>query len=109
MAIYKLSLDDEMDKDILDFINSFPRMRKSEVVRQAIREYMSKAEGGTVATLPPNPRIQAGNLVQTKESNIEKAVTEEEIKPKKNRFAKVNDDLGLVETGEKPVSMENIY
>ena len=39
---YKLPLDDELDKDIKDWIDTFPRNKKGEVVRHAIRYYMEK-------------------------------------------------------------------
>lgn len=39
---YKLPLDDVMDKDITDWIESMPRTKKGEVIRYALRYYMAE-------------------------------------------------------------------
>jgi hypothetical protein len=52
MTHYKLPIDDEVDKDILDWINSFHRTKKGEMVRHAIRYYMSVLEEGETIKFP---------------------------------------------------------
>lgn len=52
---YKLPIDDEVDKDIVDWINSFPRNKKGEMVRHAIRYYMSELDEGETIKFPSSP------------------------------------------------------
>jgi hypothetical protein len=52
---YKLPYDDEHDKDIIDWINSFSRNKKGEMVRHAIRYYMSQLEEGEAIKFPNAP------------------------------------------------------
>lgn len=48
-AIYKLPYDKEVDKDIYEWLNSFPKSRKADAVRHALRYYIaaSKSSGET--------------------------------------------------------------
>lgn len=52
MTHYKLPIDDDVDKDILDWINSFHRTKKGEMVRHAIRYYMAELEEGENIKFP---------------------------------------------------------
>lgn len=52
---YKLPLDEDVDKDIMDWINSFHRTKKGEMVRHAIRYYMSVLEEGETIKFPNMP------------------------------------------------------
>ncbi|HZG79529.1 MAG TPA: hypothetical protein VEZ13_02035 [Brevibacillus sp.] len=62
--IYQLSLNEDLDKDILEILDSLPRSRKAEWVRQMIRNGM-KLERGELAVVPavqptinPDPPVQ---------------------------------------------------
>lgn len=85
MAIthYKLPIDTDVDKDILDWINSFPRMKKGEMVRHAIRYYISELEEGETIKFPSN-----NNSV--KENNDENTQSPE--KKKKRKKPQLNID-----------------
>lgn len=52
MIHYKLPLDEELDADIVSWINKFPRTHKGEMVRHAIRYYMSVLEEGETIKFP---------------------------------------------------------
>lgn len=62
-----MQYDDEIDRDIAEWLNSLPRSRKAEMVRNAIRFYLY-ATGEHKAIVPFAP-----------------AVTQEAAKPKKKR------------------------
>lgn len=49
---YKLPLDEEVDKDIIDWIDNLPRMKKGEMVRHAIRYYMTVLGEGEMIKFP---------------------------------------------------------
>jgi len=67
--IYQMQYDDEIDRDIAEWLNSLPRSRKAEIVRNAIRFYLY-ATGEQKAIVPFAPA----------------AVTPPEVaKPKKKR------------------------
>lgn len=51
--IYQLQYDDDIDADIHDFIEQFPRNRKAEMVRHAIRYYLSYYGKEIVPTFTP--------------------------------------------------------
>lgn len=51
--IYQLSYDDEVDKDIHDWLESIPRYRKSELVRHALRYYIATTGGSKNIQMPP--------------------------------------------------------
>ena len=74
---YKLPLDDEIDKDIIDWIDSLPRMKKGEMIRHAIRYYMAELEEGETIKFPNAP---VKMIERTKEKE---APSEPEIKPKR--------------------------
>ena len=65
--VYQMQYDDEIDRDIAEWLNSLPRSRKAEMVRNAIRFYLY-AIGEQKAVVPFAP-----------------AVTPEAAKPKKKR------------------------
>jgi predicted transcriptional regulator len=54
MIHYKLPLDEEVDADILQWINKFHRTKKGEMVRHAIRYYMAVLEEGETIKFPSN-------------------------------------------------------
>lgn len=87
MKHYKLPLDDEVDKDILDWINSFPRNKKGEMVRHAIRYYMSELEEGETIIFPSTTNSSTEkNRSQTKVKEVKK---EEKVRPRLNLAATV--------------------
>lgn len=70
MTHYKLPLDTDVDKDIMDWINQFHRTKKGEMVRHAIRYYMSILEEGETIKFPSmasNNRVQQP-VAETKSS-----------------------------------------
>ncbi|EJR51790.1 hypothetical protein IIO_06200 [Bacillus cereus VD115] len=50
--IYQLPYDDELDKDIEDWLKKLPRNRKAETVRHAIRYYMTCTGGSSGIHMP---------------------------------------------------------
>lgn len=50
--IYKLPLDEVVDSDLLSWINGFPRNKKAEVVRHALRFYKSQLKEGETFIMP---------------------------------------------------------
>ena len=69
--IYQLQYDDEIDRDIHEWLNSLPRSRKAEMVLNAIRFYLHATNGTTTPIIPVVPVA---------------APTEQKIeKPKRNR------------------------
>lgn len=79
---YKLPIDTEVDKDIHDWINSFHRTKKGEMVRHAIRYYMSILEEGETIVFPEAKKAN------TKEPSAE---TQQE----KNRSERVRPKLNM--------------
>lgn len=75
--IYQFSYDDELDKDIHEWINKIPRSRKAETVRHAIRFYIA-SNGGSSGIHMPNV---AGAPIVTEEQPVQKEVLEKR-KPK---------------------------
>lgn len=69
--IYQMQYDDEIDRDIAEWLNSLPRSRKAEMVRNAIRFYLY-ATGEQKAIVPFAPVAP-------------QQVTPEAAKPKKKR------------------------
>ncbi|HHB3507863.1 TPA: hypothetical protein ACORDH_004997 [Bacillus cereus] len=51
--IYQLSYDDQLDKDIHEWLKKIPRSRKAETVRHAIRHYIA-CHGGSSGIHMPN-------------------------------------------------------
>ncbi|HDR7659217.1 hypothetical protein [Bacillus wiedmannii] len=51
--IYQLSYDDQLDKDIHEWLKKIPRSRKAETVRHAIRYYIA-SNGGSSGIHMPN-------------------------------------------------------
>lgn len=49
---YKLPLDTEIDADIIEWINQYHRTKKGEMVRHAIRYYMSIQGEGEAIKFP---------------------------------------------------------
>ncbi|MCY7947931.1 hypothetical protein [Bacillus atrophaeus] len=76
-AIYKLPYDKEVDKDIYEWLNSFPKSRKADAVRHALRYYIaaSKSSGETFkmitsssdSTYKPSPKPVLKDTSQSKE------------------------------------------
>lgn len=67
--VYQLPYDEEIDKDIHQWLNSLPRSRKAELVRNALRFYINATQGGAnVITVNPSPLLQ----VETPEKNTKK-------------------------------------
>jgi hypothetical protein len=56
--IYQMQYDDEIDRDIAEWLNSLPRSRKAEMVRNAIRFYLY-ATGEQKAIVPFAPVQQS--------------------------------------------------
>jgi hypothetical protein len=50
--IYQLQYDDEIDRDIHEWLNSLPRGRKAEMVRNAIRFYLYATQGSPTPIIP---------------------------------------------------------
>lgn len=89
MAIYKLPLDDELDADIIEWIASFPRNKKGEVVRHALRYYMSESkEQEQIFIVSPT-------VITTKSEVVQKPVEVKEVKqePKQEENRKPFGDL----------------
>lgn len=40
--IYRLPLDKQIDKDLIDWLDSFPSKKKAEIVRYALRYYIGQ-------------------------------------------------------------------
>jgi hypothetical protein len=53
--IYQLQYDDEIDRDIHEWLNSLPRSRKAEMVRTAIRFYLHATNGAPTPIIPVVP------------------------------------------------------
>lgn len=53
--VYQLPYDTMIDKDIDDWLNSLPRSRKAELVRNALRYYISATTNGNILTVNPSP------------------------------------------------------
>jgi hypothetical protein len=50
--IYKLPLDEATDNDLITWLNKLPRNKKAEVVRHALRFYMSHLKEGEIFIMP---------------------------------------------------------
>ena len=74
-----MQYDDEIDRDIAEWLNSLPRSRKAEMVRNAIRFYLY-ATGEQKSIVPFAP------IQQTQ------PVTPEAAKPKKKRAKLPKDE-----------------
>lgn len=51
-VIYKLPLDEATDNDIITWLNKLPRNKKAEVVRHALRFYISHLKEGETFIMP---------------------------------------------------------
>lgn len=49
--VYRLGLDQTIDRDIIDWINSFPSGKKAEIVRYALRYYIGQLKDHEVFKL----------------------------------------------------------
>lgn len=56
--IYQLPYDDVEDKDINEWLNSFSRNKKAEMVRHAIRYYMSYHGGKSFPVMTPPGELE---------------------------------------------------
>ncbi|PGB22021.1 hypothetical protein COM06_29505 [Bacillus toyonensis] len=79
--IYQLSYDDQLDKDIHEWLKKIPRSRKAETVRHAIRYYIA-SNGGSSGIHMPN--VSGAPIA------AEKLQTQQEA-PKKKRPALPKD------------------
>ncbi|MGD6869988.1 MULTISPECIES: hypothetical protein [Bacillus cereus group] len=80
--IYQLSYDDQLDKDIHEWLKKIPRSRKAETVRHAIRYYIA-SNGGSSGIHMPNV---SGVPVMSTEPQVQKEI------PKKRRPSKLPTD-----------------
>lgn len=85
MSHYKLPLDEEMDKDIYDWINQFPRNKKGEMVRHAIRYYMAELGEGEKIKFPNSP-------VSKPSIPVEKPITQQAKQRKERVRPQMNAD-----------------
>lgn len=53
MAIYQLPYDENLDKDIHEWLKSLPRNRKAEMVRNAIRFYIQTTQSSNQIVINP--------------------------------------------------------
>lgn len=87
---YRLPLDMEFDKDVLDWIENFPSDKKGEMVRHAIRYYMA-LEGTSFAFPKMGGTSQAHEYrqeQQEEQEEVEQVIVEqpvEEEKPKRKK------------------------
>jgi hypothetical protein len=51
-VIYKLPLDESTDGDLINWINKLPRSKKAEVIRHALRFYISHLKEGEIFIMP---------------------------------------------------------
>lgn len=70
-TIYKLPLDEYTDADLIEWINSFPRNKKAEVVRHALRFYKSHLKDGETFIMPTR-QADGGKAVVVEESKVKK-------------------------------------
>lgn len=83
---YKLPLDEEVDKDIIEWIDNLPRMKKGEMVRHAIRYYMTVLGEGEMIKFPnvnTGTIVNQGNAPKSEQNNKPR----EKIAPSFNRDA----------------------
>lgn len=75
--IYKLPLDEDVDRDLLTWINSLPRNKKAEVVRHALRFYKSQLKEGETFIMPSSVSQDTSNTLSSNPDPVP------ETKPKK--------------------------
>lgn len=75
--VYQLPYDDVIDKDISEWLNSLPRSRKAELVRNAIRSYLRIAQSTNSISVQPTPPYIAppvdennNNVIKKKPKNL---------------------------------------
>lgn len=73
--IYQLQYDDEIDRDIHEWLSKLPRSRKAEMVRTAIRFYLHATTGGKTPIIPVVP------VATSEETSADQPVEQ----PKRNR------------------------
>jgi hypothetical protein len=64
--IYQLQYDDEIDRDIHEWLNSLPRSRKAEMVRNAIRFYLHATNGSPTPIIPIAPVVASSEPLAPK-------------------------------------------
>ncbi len=88
---YKLPLDSEVDKDIIDWIAGIPRTKKGELVRHAIRYYMEilgEEEGSAIKFPSVSKTGQSTPKKQVDTSNDQPSTAKKDrIRPKLNTDA----------------------
>lgn len=60
--IYQLQYDDKIDRDIHEWLNSLPRSRKAEMVRNAIRFYLHSTNVNPTPIIPIAPVVAPTEL-----------------------------------------------
>ena len=70
--VYQLPYDTVIDKDIDDWLNSLPRSRKAELVRNALRFYLNATQGGNIITVNPSPIYQGDAPKEAPPANKER-------------------------------------
>lgn len=73
-VIYKLNLDSDIDNDLIGWLDSLPRNRKSEVVRHALRYYIQDIKDGE--TFKMNSASKMIGSAQVVKSEIAETETE---------------------------------
>lgn len=96
MIHYKLPLDADVDKDIIEWINQFHRTKKGEMVRHAIRYYMAILEDGETIKFPNVNQHQANSIVHSnddvKSQQDTKKLSQTEVHRKERKKPRLNMD-----------------
>ncbi|QRV11425.1 hypothetical protein JR311_19795 (plasmid) [Bacillus velezensis] len=96
-TFYKLQYDKTVDKDIDEWLNSFPRSRKAEAVRHALRYYIaaSKISKEPFKMITDTQRSQQQSQTDKIRPNIPNATVETDTpkkKPKLNMSSFLNSN-----------------
>jgi len=73
-TMYKLPLDNDIDKDIIDFIGSISRNKKAEVIRHALRFYFNLVKNREEGYFLMSPLSKEQRLELDKTSSVHKKV-----------------------------------
>jgi predicted transcriptional regulator len=85
MTHYKLPIDTDVDKDIVDWINSFHRTKKGEMVRHAIRYYMAILEEGETIKFPSSSESRVKSVA-------DKQVSQQAVNRRERKRPVMNSD-----------------
>lgn len=88
---YKLPMDEQTDRDLIEWINSLPRNKKAEVVRHALRFYRSHLKEGEVFYYPSHTTapVQMDSEEKPKRQKVG-------VNPNAQPSTKRNPDLGAL-------------